>query len=324
MLFYTIIFSGLITIQFIGTNALKCFKCDSINDLNCVYLQGQKDSLASIECNGNCSVWIDGTRTVRGCEIDRPDSIILFENCITEGCNDQIFPKDRTKCVKCSANDPDCFLPTPSILLPCRNYLENDQCYTTVMNSGGAFRGCMSDEDDGVNLCNFYHDECIKCAEPYCNSLSGMSQLRCFDCYDKASCGYTQTRENGANSMKICETYLGRENFCFAFTNETTYIRGCLNDFPNLKSTCAENTETCQICDNDDYCNDMKLIAEFCVDCDSQREKSCKSPTNVAVPTLCGDATYDQAGCYLHEKGRRVGEFAQNENSPANRFDVYS
>lgn len=293
-----ILLFGLISIHFFEIDAIKCFHCDSSVNENCAILKGNNASIESTECLENCSVWIDGTRTVRGCESDKPPNIGLFENCHSEdGCNDKIFPEERMKCIKCSENDKNCFYPTAELLYPCRNYQPNDVCYTVILNNYEAVRGCLSDQDEGVNVCHSFKDECIKCNEQFCNLLSGKSKVECVECYDNNSCGYSQKHQ----STKSCEAFLGRDNFCFAFTNQTTYIRGCLNDFPDLKPSCEENSEFCQIC-TDDVCNDMKLIAEFCVECDST---SCKSSTNFSVPTLCGEATYSQAGCYLSDKGRR-------------------
>lgn len=285
----------LISIQLSGIAAIKCFTCDSSIDESCATLKGEIDSLELVDCMGNCSVWIKGTQTGRGCESYKPENVELFEDCGSEKCNGQIFPKDRIKCVKCS-NNSECFNPTASLLYPCRNYLPDDNCYTIILNNGGAVRGCLSDQDEDVNVCNSFKDECIKCNEQFCNLQSGTSRIECIECYDDLSCGYSQKQQ----MTKLCETYLGRDNFCFAFTNQTISIRGCLNDFPDLKPSCEENSEFCQICD-DDVCNDMKMIAEFCVECDSM---SCKSMRKVAAPTLCGEATYHQAGCYLSDKGK--------------------
>jgi hypothetical protein len=277
---------------------MKCYRCDSSIDENCAILRGK---IESIECNGNCSVWIDGMKTIRGCKSDKLSSVKLFENCDSDECNLKKFPENRIECVKCSEFDPNCFNPAPSLLRPCRNYVPNDLCYTIVLFNGGAARGCVSDQDEGVKLCDSFSDECIKCVGTSCNSLSGTSRVQCIECYDNGSCGYTQNNVN--SHLTPCEAFLGRDNFCFAFTNQTTYIRGCLNDFPDLKSACSENSEFCQIC-ADDFCNDMKMIAEFCVECDSA---SCKNlMTGVAVPMVCGEATYDRAGCYLSDKGERL------------------
>lgn len=297
-----ILLFGLISIQICGINAIQCYQCDSDTDENCATLNGEIDSLRWIQCIGNCSVWIDGSRTLRGCETDRPVGIEQFENCEIEDCNHRIFPENRLKCIKCSENDLNCFFPTTSLLYPCRNYKPNDLCYTIIQNNGVALRGCISDQDDNVKVCESFGDECIKCDQTFCNSVSGKRNISCIECYDNDSCGYTQNFGDTSQSLRVsttCEVYLGRVNNCFAFTNQTTYIRGCLNDFPDLKSSCEENTEFCQIC-NDDFCNDMKMIAEYCVECDST---SCKSTPNVVVPTLCGEATFDRGGCYLNDKG---------------------
>jgi Protein of unknown function (DUF753) len=72
-------------------------------------------------------------RTLRGCYSKIPLGTEKFFNCDTNGCNKGIFPEERMKCVKCSAEDEFCVTPTADLLYPCKNYIETDSCYTFVI-----------------------------------------------------------------------------------------------------------------------------------------------------------------------------------------------
>jgi hypothetical protein len=128
--------------------------------------------------------------------------------------------------------------------------------------------------------------------------------ISCYTC-DSATdptCGFTQ---EDLDKTELCYALLGRENFCFAHSNGSRYVRGCLNDFPDYKSTCRENNENCQICDDFD-CNSMKTIEETCVTCDSTIDDNCKNLLAIQTPTLCGEGSIDKSGCYLYDKGNCV------------------
>lgn len=86
------------------------------------------------ECSGNCAVWVEDVNTIRGCEADKPEEIRSFKSCEETGCNNIIFPEERIKCVSCSEDDDFCVEPTADLLYPCKNYMENDKCYTFVIS----------------------------------------------------------------------------------------------------------------------------------------------------------------------------------------------
>lgn len=153
-----------------------------------------------------------------------------------------------------------------------------------------------------MGLCDSVGEDCIKCSEEFCNLQGGKSYVSCVTCSsdEDDSCGYTQ--EESASS-KLCEELLGRENLCFAYGNETHFVRGCLNDFPELRQTCTENSEQCQICD-EDACNAMKVIDELCYVCESLTDPFCENAGENVTPTLCGEATLSKSGCYLSDKGK--------------------
>lgn len=181
-----------------------------------------------------------------------------------------------------------------------------------LSDESSTIRGCMSDQDSDVDSCNSAGDNCIKCSEEFCNLQGGKSYVACITCENGDSCGYTQDVEDEAAESKLCDELLGRENLCFAYGNDGTvkthFVRGCLNDYPSLKPMCAENSEECQICD-EDSCNAMKLVEEHCYACDSTADEDCGTVAEIQTPTLCGEGTIDKSGCYLSDKGKSGGKF---------------
>lgn len=252
-------------------------------------------------CGDSCAVWIDGQTTFRGCNSSIPDGIINFKNCETNRCNNIIYPEDRLKCVKCGADEPFCAAPDAGALYPCQNYVEGDSCYAFMIDESSAIRGCLSDEDDNVDECNSSGEMCIKCSEEMCN-LGISSYISCVSCSSETdeSCGYTQEEAiSDVSKQKVCGVLLGRDKLCFAYGNETHFVRGCLNEYPELKADCAENSENCQVC-SEDVCNSMKIIEELCYVCDSTTDEDCENVEKENVtPTLCGEGTINKSGCYL-------------------------
>lgn len=90
--------------------------------------------MTDVECDGNCAISIVGTKTVRGCASDVSADADYVKTCEANGCNKEIFPNNRLKCLKCTANDGFCKSPTADALYPCQNFLENDFCYTYVIS----------------------------------------------------------------------------------------------------------------------------------------------------------------------------------------------
>lgn len=161
----------------------------------------------------------------------------------------------------------------------------------------------MSDEDENVNLCESAGESCFKCSEDACNMENAIYYISCITCSSEEdkSCGYT--KEQGASQEKLCDAVLGRENLCFSYVDETLVIRGCLNDHPELKSKCENNSAGCQICD-EDSCNSLKMIEEFCSVCDSRADPDCGTVLQTQTPTLCGEGSINKTGCYLSDKGK--------------------
>lgn len=298
---------------------LDCYSCDSSSDPNCATF---KSYMGETVCEDSCAVWIDGETTFRGCNSSIPGGIKDYQSCEINRCNREVFPEERLKCVKCAADEPFCASPSASGLYPCQNYVEDDSCYAYMIgerltycqkilminklyhkpDETSAVRGCLSDADTNVDVCNSFGELCIKCSEEMCNNGVN-SYISCVSCSSETdeSCGYTQEEaQNDVSRQKVCGVLLGRENSCFAYGNETHFVRGCLNDYPELKAAdCAENTENCQVC-AEDVCNTMKIVEERCYVCDSISDEDCENVEKSNVtPTICGEGTINKSGCYL-------------------------
>lgn len=116
----------------VNLGAFQCFFCDSSEDENCATLKG---NTTDFDCPGDCAVWIAGKDTFRGCSENVPDVAIFQSSCSGNGCNRLIFPVDRMKCNVCSASDDSCATPSADLLYSCKNFVENDQCYTHVISN---------------------------------------------------------------------------------------------------------------------------------------------------------------------------------------------
>lgn len=273
----------------------------------------------------SCAIWTVSEVTYRGCEKDIPELSPESYNftCDYDGCNNVLFPEDRLKCVHCNFDDDDCITPEADYLWPCRNFVENDTCYTYVIGNEIfsliklidiltffqlkhiktddkiAIRGCSSDSNENSKLCEENGDSCIKCTEDFCNTESGIDIINCITCSkDDPTCGYTQKSDY---ETKECQALYGRENVCLSYTDGQIFIRGCFNDFPQYKDECSENPDKCHLC-SEDECNSMKMIKEYCAACDSEIDSSCLD-LQQALPTLCGEGTFNQSGCYHYDKG---------------------
>jgi hypothetical protein len=112
----------------------ECLSCDSSTSANCVDLIGNIPTI-SCESNDSCATWIEGAVTYRGCSRNMSSEIKLFKTCDTDNyCNDEIFPENRLQCVSCFGSD--CLsVKNNNLVSTCRNYFEDDKCYTNVIST---------------------------------------------------------------------------------------------------------------------------------------------------------------------------------------------
>lgn len=172
-----------------------------------------------------------------------------------------------------------------------------------LLDETAVIRGCLSDDNENVALCQSAGELCTKCNEDFCNFQVGYSNIECITCSseDNPWCGY-HLPLNGFYQSKICAELVGRDNFCVSFSNGSNYYRGCLNEFEAVDVANCLNTDSCEICEKN-FCNNRQLVNESCVECDS-KNGNCKDLQILnEKEVVCKDVTHDRAGCYHYEKG---------------------
>ena len=83
-------------------------------------------------CDGDCAVWVEGTKTGRGCVSDNIKLVLRNATCDLDKCNNFMYPSNRLKCVDCDVEQEDCVFETINYLYPCKNYVDSDTCYTFI------------------------------------------------------------------------------------------------------------------------------------------------------------------------------------------------
>lgn len=69
--------------------------------------------------------------TYRGCKTQNQLGVQQIEVCRSDACNNMIFPRNRLLCFQCGGYN--CIFPNEThVMMPCRNYVARDQCYTVV------------------------------------------------------------------------------------------------------------------------------------------------------------------------------------------------
>jgi hypothetical protein len=92
-------------------------------------------SIMCDEDDNECVTWTVDGNTHRGCLSEKDLDITEFSSCKSgDLCNNDIYPKDRLRCIVCSANSTDCIAPSADLLYPCRNYIQNDKCYSYIIS----------------------------------------------------------------------------------------------------------------------------------------------------------------------------------------------
>lgn len=117
---------------------LNCSQCSQEKDINCAEPSAVQKKMDCSHVSSSCLVGIDKSGiTHRVCgtaDQQAKDKYTKFELCYGNLCNDQIYPRDRLRCVQCQG-DADCALNTPDAkkkLSPkvCETYSDKDECYT--------------------------------------------------------------------------------------------------------------------------------------------------------------------------------------------------
>ncbi|XP_055376069.1 uncharacterized protein LOC129608534 [Condylostylus longicornis] len=143
-------------------SALRCFKCDSTRDENCA-IDPEHPDLKFAACESllsKCAMSVVGLITYRGCsdEIHKGE---YYRECDKDLCNDKIWPPGRLKCFQCDGKE--CIQEQKAKSKPCVRFLEEDTCFTDIINKEYAIRGCISDNKTltanvkkcAYNSCNY-------------------------------------------------------------------------------------------------------------------------------------------------------------------------
>ncbi|KAG5684539.1 hypothetical protein PVAND_013766 [Polypedilum vanderplanki] len=287
--------------------ALQCYSCDSNYDPSCAFpMRNTSVILCEEEEDTECSTWIVGSNTFRGCASQKDENIQAFESCEGDLCNSNFYPKERLVCYSCSADNVNCVAPDETYTSPCRNYVENDKCFAYIINETSVIRGCMSDDNENVATCQSAGELCTKCSEGRCNYENGYSDIECISCssIDNPACGYYMPLDRQF-STHVCVALVNRDNFCVSFKNGSTYYRGCLSDFESISvSSCLENDD-CELCE-EKFCNNKQIIKDECYECDSRIDNCENFESFQKSSTICKDVSIEKAGCFHFDNGNTI------------------
>uniref|UniRef100_A0A1A9ZDB5 DUF753 domain-containing protein n=1 Tax=Glossina pallidipes TaxID=7398 RepID=A0A1A9ZDB5_GLOPL len=217
-------------------------------------------------------------------------------------CNDGVFPKDRLSCFQC--NGIDCKNPFEPFQAgsPCRNYIEDDKCYTYGDNDSNMQRGCVSDE---LNPCagdNQSTGKCLLCNSNGCNSRSYKRPqvLKCIQCEgskENTECFNLQDPNLAADCSKKELVYTD-EDACYTHLKNNFVKRGCLYEHMTNEGECKEENG-CEKCSGVDGCNHKEITFKFtCVVCRSDTNTKCQNNAKNLKGTSCRTDAGWSKGCF--------------------------
>lgn len=168
----------------LARDALKPTKCQSCSNSNSDCLEGNASKLSS-DCSRLADACITLVTTIASSGSVIRDCAEVLEagirscsstlnndplcvSCQGDNCND----KRWLQCHQCKATtlDSSCNAEQVDPAMFCANYRESNRCYSRVLN-GSFERGCLSDLDVNVNVCNETGvDNCNICDGQACNS----------------------------------------------------------------------------------------------------------------------------------------------------------
>ncbi|KXJ74045.1 hypothetical protein RP20_CCG014472 [Aedes albopictus] len=164
------------------SNALQCFQCDSLENVDCV--QNQSSTTFVNPCrryvNGDtCYTRLRTDGSIeRGCQSSLVATCSSLTNvscttCEGPACNTEVYPWGRRSCFQCDGlNDLTCGLEQTrqDDAKVCLMFQPDDRCYTILQN-GKVKRGCASEFDTDVCY-GLENTQCQTCAMDNCNNLS--------------------------------------------------------------------------------------------------------------------------------------------------------
>lgn len=284
----------------------RCYSCNSVEDKSCATLQTPLTDKICDEYFDTCKVYVKPNSTThRGCskEIDEAGiecsaQTVNCKQCSENLCNGGIFPSNRLSCYQCKGlPSSDCSNNiNDEMIFPCEKYNFRDSCYLFVDKNNLTVRGCLSDSEFFSTLCQSDLSVCDVCQTSNCNMKNVMRPptMNCIKCDTsldpKCIWGFSESSKTPCTK----NVYHYQEESCFTFqVSNTTLIRGC-----TLDSNACKISNSCQLC-REDGCNNEKKIAQYCIECNSEENKSCYDRPEKLKNVSCeGNITYEHRGCY--------------------------
>lgn len=212
---------------------------------------------------------------------------------------------------------------------PCRNHLEEDHCYTEVVNASLAYRGCTSDTNHTaantahlceINGCNEEQGSwTLSCAR--CDSLESLGCKRDLFQLSSSSCNISQYEQC---HQQLLLGHAEEKQFCFTFHQLSRVVRGCSTQLP---AELEDQREQLMQCATADYCNAGCIGQPQCISCNSVDLELCRSNASALTSSTCGSP--EASSCYTCEYddwnvGRACGAPpAKQEQQPQQPLNCY-
>uniref|UniRef100_A0A6P4DY46 Uncharacterized protein LOC108038218 n=1 Tax=Drosophila rhopaloa TaxID=1041015 RepID=A0A6P4DY46_DRORH len=283
------------------STAIVCYKCDSIALPECSQTLGEVGVLPYVECPTQltCAMSIVDSITYRGCGAETPTTGATYsKSCSSNLCNAGVYPPGRLKCHHCAGQD--CVAAPGAKPKPCRNHLEEDQCYTDVISSSEAYRGCVSEQNHTLS------SAAKLCEINGCNEEQGAWTQVCAACdsADARGCKMDLFQVNtgrcNVTLFEECqqEVLLGEEEdkYCFSHRRLSRVVRGCSQTIPADLVPYKEELEKCR---TSDYCNAGCITRQKCLTCNSLDQELCRTNVTAISNTTCGSA--EASSCFTCE-----------------------
>ncbi|KAH8350556.1 hypothetical protein KR067_008039, partial [Drosophila pandora] len=281
--------------------AIICYHCDSIALPECSQTLGEVGVLPYIDCPTEltCAMSIVDSITYRGCAANTPTTGATYsKSCSSNLCNTGVYPPGRLKCYHCAGSD--CVAAPVGKPKPCRYHLEEDQCYTDVITSSEAYRGCVSEQNHTLS------SAAKLCEINGCNEEQGVRTQICATCDSEAGRGckidlfQVNTGKCNVSMFEECqqEVLLGEpeDKYCFSFRKLNRVVRGCSTQLPVDLQPHLEELDKCRDSDN---CNAGCITQQRCFTCNSVDQTLCRTNVTAISNSTCGSA--EASSCFSCE-----------------------
>ncbi|XP_005187592.1 protein psiQ [Musca domestica] len=278
-----------------------CKKC-STDDADCSQTDGSLVKYNEI-CESSttqCFVQVKDKKVERRCAT-ADDSCNNDTTCKkTDGSisNAGYFPTKRIHCYQCAQTDCSDVSVSAVPKKPCRNYVDNDECYMTAESATAVTRGCKSDDNAKCGT-GGGEQGCVTCQTDNCNNSTYERQqkLKCIQCQ-----GTDCYKEQAAAEAKDCEKKIlySDKEACFTLVADGDIQRSCLHNDAATKEKCEKAGDACKVCSNEDGCNRSAESSNFqCIVCRSDENKDCWNDASKVSGKKCrtGESSPEE-GCF--------------------------